>query len=646
MDKQSGLKSKEMLSRCGRPLIRQVVNGSLGPWKTMPNHLPPAPNRFLRHQETLPHLPVPPLQQTLQKYLKSIQPLVDENQYNATESIVQEFGKKGGLGEKLQEKLEHRAKKLENWLTEWWLLAAYLDFRTPVVVNVSPSVTFPRDEFRGHKGQVEHAAKLISGVLDYKIDIDNETLAVEKLGNHPLCMDQYYKILSSCRIPDVKRDDVENYARSLVPPQHIVVAKNNHFFKLSVYNSDGSPLTIEQLEEQLHTIVAAASKKDIGVGILTSDGRNSWGKAAKILMKDPTNKQSIKTIQRSIFMVCLDEAVPAVTEENWVTDMALRALHGGGSHNNSANRWFDKTLQFIICPDGGVGLTYEHSPAEGPPIMALLDHVHKYCKEPPQQPKMPLLALPRPTKLDFNVSSDIKQSIATASENIDACVRDVQMNCFRFTDFGKNFPKSCKMSPDAFIQVALQLTYMKMYNQTCATYESASLRRFRLGRTDTIRSCTNASKTFSEAMLNDSITATKKVELLREAVTAHRSYTSEAIAGEAIDRHLLGLKLTAIESKENIPEIFMDPTYETAMHFKLSTSQVPCKADLCMGFGPVVPNGYGVCYNPKEEDLLFSVSAYNSSPETDAYKFGDKLSESLRDLKKVLQEAEALSSKL
>lgn len=57
----------------------------------------------------------------------------------------------------------------------------------------------------------------------------------------------------------------------------------------------------------------------------------------------------MRAIQRSIFMVCLDEASPAPTEENWTADMALRALHGGGSDENSANRWFDKTLQFVVC---------------------------------------------------------------------------------------------------------------------------------------------------------------------------------------------------------------------------------------------------------------------------------------------------------
>lgn len=65
-----------------------------------------------------------------------------------------------------------------------------------------------------------------------------------------------------------------------------------------------------------------------------------------------------------------------------------------------------------------------------------------------------------------------------------------------------------------------------------------------------------------------------------------------------------------------------------------------------MAFGPAVPNGYGICYNPKEEFILFAISAHFSSPETDAREFAEHLSESLRSMRNLLQEADALSSKL
>lgn len=44
--------------------------------------------------------------------------------------------------------------------------------------------------------------------------------------------------------------------------------------------------------------------------------------------------------------------------------------------------------------------------------------------------------------------------------------------------------------------------------------------------------------------------------------------------GQAIDRHLLGMKLAAIESGMKLHELFIDSSYQYALHYKLSTSQV------------------------------------------------------------------------
>lgn len=46
----------------------------------------------------------------------------------------------------------------------------------------------------------------------------------------------------------------------------------------------------------------------------------------------------------------------------------------------------------------------------------------------------------------------------------------------------------------------------RIYGQACATYESASLRMFHLGRTDTIRSASMDSLTFVKAMDDSSVT--------------------------------------------------------------------------------------------------------------------------------------------
>nr|BAE41993.1 unnamed protein product [Mus musculus] len=602
-----------------------------------PSSLMKVSGRFKAHQDALPRLSVPPLQQSLDYYLKALQPIVSEEEWAHTKQLVDEFQTSGGVGERLQKGLERRAKKMENWLSEWWLKTAYLQFRQPVVIYSSPGVILPKQDFVDLQGQLRFAAKLIEGVLDFKSMIDNETLPVEFLGGQPLCMNQYYQILSSCRVPGPKQDSVVNFLKSKRPPTHITVVHNYQFFELDVHHSDGTPLTSDQIFVQLEKIWNSSlqSNKE-PVGILTSNHRNTWAKAYNNLIKDKVNRESVNSIQKSIFTVCLDKQVPRVSDDVYRNHVAGQMLHGGGSKFNSGNRWFDKTLQFIVAEDGSCGMVYEHAAAEGPPIVALVDHVMEYTKKP-ELVRSPMVPLPMPKKLRFNITPEIKNDIEKAKQNLSIMIQDLDIMMLTFHHFGKDFPKSEKLSPDAFIQVALQLAYYRIYGQACATYESASLRMFHLGRTDTIRSASIDSLAFVKGMGDSTVPEQQKVELLRKAVQAHRAYTDRAIRGEAFDRHLLGLKLQAIEDLVSMPDIFMDTSYAIAMHFNLSTSQVPAKTDCVMFFGPVVPDGYGICYNPMEAHINFSVSAYNSCAETNAARMAHYLEKALLDMRTLLQ---------
>jgi carnitine O-acetyltransferase len=96
---------------------------------------------------------------------------------------------------------------------------------------------------------------------------------------------------------------------------------------------------------------------------------------------------------------------------------------------------------------------------------------------------------------------------------------------------------------------------------------------------------------------------------------------------------LLGLKLIAAENGRPIPALFQTDAYKRLMHFLLSTSQVPTKNVLPMGlcpfkikifkklipgFGPSDPDCYGICYNPQESRIFFTITAYNECRETSA----------------------------
>uniref|UniRef100_A0A4W5NVD3 Carnitine O-acetyltransferase n=1 Tax=Hucho hucho TaxID=62062 RepID=A0A4W5NVD3_9TELE len=342
-------------------------------------------------------------------------------------------------------------------------------------------------------------------------------------------------------------------------------------------------------------------------------------------------------LSSSIFTVCLDAPMPQMSEQRYQSRVAAQMLHGGGSRWNSGNRWFDKTLQFIVGEDGTCGLVYEHAPAEGPPIVFLVDYLVEYMGRM-EVVRAPMIPLPMPPKLRFNITPEVKKDIESAKQNMNIMSHDLDVNVVYFADYGRNVPKAHKMSPDAFIQMALQLAYFRMYKMCCSTYESASLRMFSLGRTDTIRSCSNESLKFVQAMEDLAKPNTEKVSLLDKACQAHVEYTRMAIHGQAIDRHLLGLKLQAIEELTSMPEIFMDTAYAVAGHPNLSTSQAGAKTDCVMCFGPLVPDGYGVCYNPMADHINIAITAFNSCEETHAANFGRAAKKALRDMRSLLEE--------
>lgn len=587
-------------------------------------------------QYSLPLLPVPPLQQTLDRYLHTVRPLLTDQQYTKTKEVVQQF--LSSPGPQLQELLEKRAKDKTNWLSEWWKNVAYLDIRTPVVVNVSPAVAFPLQDYHGKEEQLKFAAKFIAGVLDFKLMVDEQTLPVETLGGKPLCMMQYYQIFSSCRVPGLKKDShVVFPSTDPDPPRHITVMHNNHIFSVEVYGSTGKPLSIGELYEQLKKVTNLSQSRAPPVGLLTSLDRDTWADVYEDLITDNKNEAAMRTIQRSIFALCLDQPIARGNGPPQMSSIAAEFLHGGGADMNSGNRWCDKTIQFMIGADGACGLNYEHTTAEGPPVAAIMDHVLDFVKRPQEKGDHPVTSrIPSPHRVRISLTPKAISAISRAKQEIKRAVENLQMTVFTFDQFGKDFIKRCHLSPDAFIQMALQLTYYRLYKRPCATYETASLRRFQLGRTDTIRSCSLDSHTFCQAMENTLLAETSKVALLRQAVKAHRKYTDEAITGQGVDRHLLGLKLAALENGQEIPELYRDDAFTESSCFRVSTSQVGAKHDAVMCFGPVVSNGYGCCYNPQNLRLNFAVTAFNSCPDTDSEKFSNMLRQSLLDMQDLL----------
>ncbi|XP_071342918.1 carnitine O-acetyltransferase-like [Trachinotus anak] len=635
-----------MLRICSRPLIK--VN-MMKPCSSMkPAAATLGAGRNLTQQNRVPSLPVPPLKQTCELYLSFLEPIVEVEELKHTKKLVAEFLKAGGVGEKLQRGLERKACNTENWLTDDYVKFEYLDRRKPVVVHSNTGMILPKMKFRNKQEQLRFSAEYIMALLKVKTMIDNDTLPVDYMGGKPLCMKQYDWVLSSCRIPGLKTDSLVFHAKSSNPPKHISVVHNCQFFVLDVYNSDGALLTVDQLYIQLERICDSSPQTNTEpIGILTTQDRDIWSRAYGSLIKDEANKESLSAIERSIFTVCLDRAMPPEPNEMRHNGI-LQMLHGGGSQYNSGNRWFDKGLQIIIGEDGTCGANGSHATADGTVCMGMGDHTVAFMMKPVMKPEITPSAmgpLPVPQKLHFNITPQIKEDIEQAKQHIDKMARDLKLKVTVFKHFGKNVLKAHKISPDAFVQMAIQLAYYRMYQQCCSTFEPASLRMFKLGRVAAIHSNSRASATFVKSFDDPKIKNSEKVDLLEKAIKAHKLYTNMAVNGQAIEGHLLGIRMQTVEEKISMPEIFTDASFIKAFDYQISTSQVTSMTDCLACVGPETDTIYDVCYSVLSDHISLIVSRFeppNTCNEKNVEHLIKAIMDALLDMRTMLELQQAV----
>ena len=72
--------------------------------------------------------------------------------------------------------------------------------------------------------------------------------------------------------------------------------------------------------------------------------------------------------------------------------------------------------------------------------------------------------MPQPAKLKWEIPSEALEAIEYASQCALTLLNDVDLKLVVFNHYGKGFMKTCRVSPDAFIQMGLQLAYFRVNN--------------------------------------------------------------------------------------------------------------------------------------------------------------------------------------
>uniref|UniRef100_A0A8C2K516 Carnitine O-palmitoyltransferase 1, muscle isoform n=1 Tax=Cyprinus carpio TaxID=7962 RepID=A0A8C2K516_CYPCA len=576
-------------------------------------------------------------------YLESVRPLLDDEQYKQMETVANDFKK--DPAPKFQKHLKLKSWWATNYVSDWWEEYIYLRGRDPIMVNSNFYTMDLLYVIPTHR-QAARAGNVVHAMLQYRRKLERgELTPLRALGIVPMCSFQYERMFNTTRIPGIETDFVQH----LKDRKHLVVYHRGRFFKVWLYYG-GRHLWPSELELQFQRILDDKSEPQPGelkLPSLTAGNRVPWARARLKYFTEGINQASLEAIETAAFFLTLDDEAHGYDPENIRSlDLYAKSL----LHGKCYDRWFDKSFTLIVYKNGKIGVNTEHSWADSPIIGHMWEYVlatdcfqlgytaEGHCKGDINK------SLATPTRLQWDIPKcqEIIESSYMIAKGI---ANDVDFHGCLFNEFGKGLIKKCRTSPDAFIQLALQLAHYRDKGEFCLTYESSMTRMFREGRTETVRSCTCESTAFVRAMEDESTTVRneQRLALFKKAADKHQNMYRLAMTGAGIDRHLFCLyivsKVMGIDSPF-LKQVLSEP-------WRLSTSQTPQQQlnliDIQKfpkyvgaggGFGPVADDGYGVSYIIVGENLItFHISSKFSSPETDSFRFGQNIRQAMLDIR-------------
>jgi carnitine O-acetyltransferase len=209
-------------------------------------------------QATLPRLPIPTLEETLEKLPKVLEALQTPEQQLETKEIIAEF--KNGPGPKLQklllayDKEGEENKTLGSYVESFWN-DSYLSPLGSVVLNLNPFFVLEEGpDPKTAKDQIKRAAALCFASVKLASLLKNHTLRPDVFKGKPLCMDQFKVLFGSCRVPNRdNQDEVEVYEDST----HVAVLCHNEIYYFQALWPDG---TVAVNEADIVDILEAINK--------------------------------------------------------------------------------------------------------------------------------------------------------------------------------------------------------------------------------------------------------------------------------------------------------------------------------------------------------------------------------------------------
>lgn len=555
-------------------------------------------------------LPVPPLRQTLDRYLEAVQPLASADEFVATAAAVAAFA--DGDGPRCQRQLEAFAQLQSDaghsWLAPAWL-DSYLVVREPLPLSTSVAflVNWP-----GQATGVARAADFVHRIASVHLAQMRGDLEPEQNARGEVLDDSQRAFLAGgMRHPRPGRDVIER-GPTHTEAREIVVLWRGVPYAVPISDGSGQPLPRPALAAALQLVMAERAS-DESFAPLSYLGSADLAELLPQVLQSTDNAATYARLTAALFVVSLTDA--AADEDAFLN----RSTVGLGQ------TWAYKPATYLLAlSDDQIAVHLEHSTVDGATLKGVIAAAQQVLPNDAAAPTPEIAALPWacPATITAAIRQLAQRYVAHADDQV---VRTV------FVDRGLT-ELPFRLSADAAQQWLMLYAQLATYGKLRSTYEAVDMREYQAGRTECLRPNTAAAVTLVQGLLEGNAES----EHLQAALAAHKDWVKACKQGQGMDRHLLGLQLMA-QTHGFEAVLHQDPGYARLTTDFLSTTSLGDPHQLIrFAFAPTSPGGLGISYGVDGDRYEFCISYRRSERGADVEAFIANLTEGGRRLTDLL----------
>ena len=196
-------------------------------------------------------------------------------------------------------------------------------------------------------------------------------------------------------------------------------------------------------------------------------------------LKSMRRETALQTIEAAAFVVCLDEAKPTNAEER-----VRKFLFGNGS-----NRWYDKSLQIVVCNNGISAIVCEHAALDGVSVEPLYKYKNDAILEFELSSHLnfsdnEIRSFHSPDRVSLLSNAPIDDHVQRFLESSQPATLKYSFAHAEIANFRNDFFSRVKCPVLSGVSLAILLANHRFFGYSPPTLETVSMAPFRKGRVE------------------------------------------------------------------------------------------------------------------------------------------------------------------